>query len=178
MFVVYRGTHLHCPPDPWWGDFVGWSCCVGEDSEHSRPGRSHPGWWWRLDLGMTLHFQPYSLTQRQGETSGSLWNKINWQTRIYKVKQFTFLWWGLGGGGGGLGFRRDGGWCSRRFGGAFLQIAVLPANSGVCSVTPGSSVSVGVPAQVPPQVPVERENLNFRTAGIKNLQGSVFYSRN
>lgn len=47
----------------------------------------------------------------------------------------------------------------RRVCGAFLQVAVLPADSGVYGVTPGSSVSVGVPAQIPPEVPVEGEDL-------------------
>lgn len=73
---------------------------------------------------------------------------------------FTNLWWDLGGVWSALGTRRS------AFGisGAFLQVAVLPADSGVCSVTPGSSVSVRVPAQIPPEVPVQIQNLGVQLA--------------
>lgn len=85
-----------------------------------------------------------------------------WQTHISKVDKCTFLWWGLGVGGGQLGFRRAGGRWSRRIFGTFFQVAVFPADPGVCGITPGSFVSIRVPAQIPPEVPVEGENLELQ----------------
>lgn len=108
--------NLHCPPDLWWGESVGWSCCAGEASENSMPGKSLPEWWWRLDLGMCLHFQPYSLKQQQRNMS------VNWLKRIkqtdVKLKcRLTSTCRGLSGGGRRQRYRGSGGlWFGRTFG--------------------------------------------------------------
>lgn len=102
------------------------------------------------------YVSPFPILQSNRETQTQVSRQRIYQVHVSKsIKNSTLLRRGLGGDGGGglLGFR---------FGRAFLHIAVLPADSGVYGVTPGSSVSVRVPAQIPPEVPVEDQKVKYQ----------------
>ena len=71
-----------------------------------------------------------------------------------QTSERTPLWLDGVLGSGSMGLGGSGGRWSSCVCGAFVQVAVLPANSWVGSVTPGSSVSIRVPAKIPPEIPV------------------------